>query len=282
MHIAQCCDDDDDNDDDAISNKGSGGDCSDRAHQGPLAQPSTLHCPFDGCERNEPYTTRGNLVRHFQKHVPCNEICPFCGEVFKQVHRYMRHDCKSNEDGSKRLFVQQRITQFNKDVSRELDALQSHGKKRLRAIPDSNSEQAATAEGFSEPIAEFDAPGGAPYQLGSAKAIDGEPKTKAQKLEAPARSLDESMAIMGAKRECDLQFTAEEVDGEWAFASTGTLACASNDIWGGLDQSALGYGEWAFANPGVNSTINNADWSFDQNFAKLASGGSKWGLPDSS
>ncbi|KAK1843038.1 hypothetical protein CCHR01_14343 [Colletotrichum chrysophilum] len=270
MHIAQC--------DDAISNKGSGDDCTEGADQGLLA---ALNCPFDGCERTEPYTTRGNLVRHFQKHVQCNEICPFCGEVFRQVHRYLRHDCKGKEDESKKVFVQHRVAQFHKDVSRELDALQGRGKKRRRVIPDSCSEQATTIRGFSEPGAAVNAPGEAPFQPGSAGATDGAPKTKAQRLEPAESALGESTAIRGANvEERDLDHAADEaVDGEWAFASTGPLACAKNDMWD-LDQSVLGltsYGEWAFANPGVNPSVSSGDWSFDHNFVTMASGDSGWG-----
>lgn len=32
----------------------------------PSIQPTLLHCPFKGCNRKEAFTTRSNLVRHFQ------------------------------------------------------------------------------------------------------------------------------------------------------------------------------------------------------------------------
>ncbi len=40
---------------------------------------SDLQCPFAGCERVRPYTTRGNLVRHFQTRE--SVIFPLCGEL---------------------------------------------------------------------------------------------------------------------------------------------------------------------------------------------------------
>lgn len=59
----------------------------------PDVRPGLLHCPFRACDRNEPFTTRGNLVRHFQTRmfpilpsrrllsyltdVFCYEMCPF-------------------------------------------------------------------------------------------------------------------------------------------------------------------------------------------------------------
>lgn len=67
MHIAQS--------EDAISNKGSGDDSTEGADQGMLA---ALDCPFDGCERTEPFTTRGNLVRHFQKRMSLDYILLVC------------------------------------------------------------------------------------------------------------------------------------------------------------------------------------------------------------
>lgn len=176
--------------------------------------------------------------------------------------------------------MQHRVAQFHKDVSRELDALQGRGTKRRRVVPDPCSEQATTIRGFSEPGAEVDAPCEASYQPGSARLTDGEPKTKAQRLEPAESALGESTAIRGANvEERGLEHAADEaVDGEWAFASMGTLACAKNDVWE-LDQSVLGltgYGEWAFANPGVNLSVSSGDWSFDHNSVTMASGDSGW------
>jgi hypothetical protein len=59
LHLAQSCDINSDNDDDDDR------DGEDDDHE-PTAQPDQLQCPFHGCKRVEPFTTRGNLVRHFQ------------------------------------------------------------------------------------------------------------------------------------------------------------------------------------------------------------------------
>lgn len=60
LHLAQPYDINSDNDDDDDR------DGEDDDHE-PTARPDQLQCPFRGCERVEVFTTRGNLVRHFQK-----------------------------------------------------------------------------------------------------------------------------------------------------------------------------------------------------------------------
>jgi hypothetical protein len=59
LHLAQSYDinSDDDEDDDR--------DEEDDDHE-PTARPDQLQCPHRGCKRVKPFTTRGNLVRHFQ------------------------------------------------------------------------------------------------------------------------------------------------------------------------------------------------------------------------
>lgn len=56
LHLAQSydIDSDDDDDDEEVDD-----------HE-PTARADQLQCPFRRCTRVEPFTTRGNLVRHFQ------------------------------------------------------------------------------------------------------------------------------------------------------------------------------------------------------------------------
>ena len=73
----------------------------------------------------------------------CYEMCPCCDEVFKYVHRYMRHDCKATRDAPKRIFKERRMAQFNRVVSQELDRWQEtrRCRKRRRETVSSDLEQ---------------------------------------------------------------------------------------------------------------------------------------------
>ncbi|PMD54986.1 uncharacterized protein K444DRAFT_666913 [Hyaloscypha bicolor E] len=138
LHLAQSYHINSDNDDDD-DREG-----EDDDHE-PAARPDQLQCPFRGCKRVEPFTTRGNLVRHFQKHIQCFEMCPFCLEIIRQVHRFVRHDCKNGSEKSKDTYMQQRVAQLNRMVSKELDRLQSppsHTRKRVHGVVDSSSTRA--------------------------------------------------------------------------------------------------------------------------------------------
>lgn len=139
LHLAQSYDinsDDDDGDD---------RDEEDDDHE-PTTRPDQLQCPFRGCRRVERYTTRSNLVRHFQTHIECYEMCPFCQEIFRRVHSFVRHDCSDrSKDTPKDTYMQYRVAQLHRMVGKELDRLQgplSHTRKRAHGVVDSGSTRA--------------------------------------------------------------------------------------------------------------------------------------------
>src|ERR1700730_305010 len=72
-------------------------------------------------------------------------MCPFCQEIFRQVHQFVRHDCKDRSDMPKDTYILRRVAQLNIMVSKELDRLQSppsHTRKRVQGVMDSSSTRA--------------------------------------------------------------------------------------------------------------------------------------------
>ncbi|KAK4107108.1 hypothetical protein N656DRAFT_559798 [Canariomyces notabilis] len=60
---------------------------------------SLFCCPHEECDRREPFTRKQDLLRHYTRYVPCNEICPFCYETFTVARQYFVHNCKRREPG---------------------------------------------------------------------------------------------------------------------------------------------------------------------------------------
>ncbi|KND89175.1 hypothetical protein TOPH_06161 [Tolypocladium ophioglossoides CBS 100239] len=52
-----------------------------------------LECPHPDCfdQVRTRYTKRNNLVRHYTRHVRCNEPCPFCSSAITDVRSYVLH-----------------------------------------------------------------------------------------------------------------------------------------------------------------------------------------------
>ncbi|KAL2257054.1 hypothetical protein VTK26DRAFT_724 [Humicola hyalothermophila] len=73
-------------------------------------QISLFHCPHAECDRTEPFARKQDLLRHYMRYVPCNEICPFCHETFNQARQYIAHKCKRRKPGdkSKNQYVKER------------------------------------------------------------------------------------------------------------------------------------------------------------------------------
>ncbi|KAK1690430.1 hypothetical protein BDP55DRAFT_349117 [Colletotrichum godetiae] len=47
-------------------------------------------CPYDGCNL-APFKTRQTLIRHFETHVPCFEVCVYCFDRLTTVSTFRKH-----------------------------------------------------------------------------------------------------------------------------------------------------------------------------------------------
>ena len=306
MHIPQSFyldsrndDDDDDGDDDGDDDNdgdGDGNDDGDGDGDGPTAELNLLRCPFRGCDRNEAFSTRGNLVRHFQTRpfshlaivkvakyrtdILCHEMCPFCQEIFTQVYRFIKHDCKADLDHAKNTYLQYRYTQLARMARKELNRLQSlpiKTGKRKRGTGDSDS---IRARKMIRMIRDSAWPANASLQphlpVNCSVATDGELACPPDTIKITATNnaeglLAETVAIMTANNEelaipADVSSSMPANDGGWAFAETAATVPANDGGWAFAETNATMAaidGGWAFAKSTISSIpANDSEWAF--------------------
>lgn len=239
----------------------------------PGSSSNPLLCPFKPCGRSEPYTTRGNLVRHCKTHVDCFEMCPFCHEFFVKVNQYDRHNHKSSPDDPKSIFMEERTINLNATVSKKLDQRLEHrsarkrkqvysasgpAQKKINNTPISNA-----CEGLSRQPGKSTTTATA---TATATATETETETNDQ-LGNPARrtlttscQTDQALDEMISIRDLDdggLPYpSGHSIDGEQSFGHP-AISTTTNNEW------ALG--EWAFASTAMNTATNEyplGEWAF--------------------
>ncbi|KAM5357022.1 hypothetical protein ACJZ2D_016695 [Fusarium nematophilum] len=265
---------------------------------GSSSQSNPLLCPFKPCSRSEPYTSRGNLVRHCKTHVDCFEMCPFCHEFFVKVNQYDRHNHKSNPDDPKSIFMEERTINLNATVGKKLDQWLEHRSARKR-------KQVYSASGPAQkkikntPISDAckdlsRQPGNSTTAIAIAtqtatatKANDqlGNPACKTLTTSCQThQALDEMISI----RDLDdggLPYpTGHSIDGEQSFGHP-VISTTTNNAWAlgewafsstAMNTATNDYplGEWAFADTTIGATTNeyvSGDWAFAHADASAAS-----------
>ncbi|KAK1976173.1 hypothetical protein LZ30DRAFT_320847 [Colletotrichum cereale] len=93
-------------------------------------------CPFNGCDRNDPFQKGQQLRVHYGRHVACEEVCVYCYKVFRVASEYIRH---TREHGDvieeKAAYTKRRCARLIKQTNRELMAHlrgDDHGRAKKR------------------------------------------------------------------------------------------------------------------------------------------------------
>ncbi|KAM5361006.1 hypothetical protein ACJA88_014624 [Fusarium oxysporum] len=264
-----------------------------------------LTCPYRSCSRNDPYTSRGNLVRHFQTHVDCYETCPFCFDPIVKVHRYNRHHHESSPDDPKSIFMEQRIANFNATVSKDLDRWQDRrsARKRGQLSPVSEQVQKKKKEEEKAPVSAHDTnlyPGPScrhSDSVATKRTVDTMTTTNAST--EPQREmistscvtdhvLAQKTSIADSNTNVLLHASSSMIGEDWSLEAA-TMGVTANVDWGlgkwafaitTTDSESNEYplGEWAFATPDpqtTNNTLTLGDWAFAQ-AGPVAASDSNW------
>ncbi|KAK2005332.1 hypothetical protein LZ32DRAFT_200012 [Colletotrichum eremochloae] len=80
-------------------------------------------CPFNGCDRSDPFQKGQQLRVHYGRHVACEEVCVYCYKVFRVASEYIRH---TREHGGvveeKTVYTKRRCDRLIKQINQELMA----------------------------------------------------------------------------------------------------------------------------------------------------------------
>ncbi|KAF2182596.1 hypothetical protein K469DRAFT_752085 [Zopfia rhizophila CBS 207.26] len=121
------CVTDNDEDDDGDDDDAGSGDCS----LG-LEDHARLQCPYPGCDRKKQFKRRQDLVRHYQSHIRCYEICVICRDSFSRVRPFLRHQCirkNRKNDKTKEFYMRERCAQLRRYATKRLDQVLAWDKK---------------------------------------------------------------------------------------------------------------------------------------------------------
>ncbi len=304
MHISRSHDIHDGNDD--------GDDEEDDYYEsGP--QPGSLQCPFGGCQRRAPFTTRGNLVRHFQSRmflilplrmllslptdIECYEMCPFCHEIITQTHRFTRHDCRTSSNQPK-IYMQHRIKQLNRMVNSELDRLQSSQSgttKQKRGVADTDSAQvrkiARTTRGSVlqdntslEPHLLIDCSTATDDRLGYSDETTKTTTTDNTQLAfAETVAGTTNNANFTIPRESTTAISAS--DGCWAFAGPTSALPGDNSAWAFAETTAALPTDnvaWALAETAAAVSADDGAWAFAETAAAVSADDGVWAFAETS
>lgn len=200
--------------------------------------------------------------------VACNELCPYCFESFKQVHRFLRHDCKAVRDVPKTILVQQRTAHFNTSVSRQLERLQ-RGKRRREHDAGLDCERTCK---ITKTL-----PGPSERTNGPGLAATARKKNAEKPTHRTERAFDESSATLGVNDRGLGRPAQTARDGQGELAAAGTVLAACNGNWpyvsDGVSEN-VSDGEWAFATTNMSGTASTDDWAFAD--INLTTGDGEW------
>ncbi|KAL2165880.1 hypothetical protein VTG60DRAFT_3694 [Thermothelomyces hinnuleus] len=258
-------DDDDDDDDDQAQNNG----------DGPTAQ---LHCAYPGCRRKSPFTTRSNLIRHFQTHIQCYEPCPFCHEVITQAYKFINHNCKAKPDERKTIYMRRRRTQLAGVVSKEMDRL-----ARLRNKRRKRGREARNPDSFRPPkISKKDHDWSGEANSKMAFPPDSMRIAATNNTEWDFTKTPVIMPAGSAELVTQVEITTGGAADHGTRAFAGTSIAANNGGWafaetaGAMSAGSLGIntdmlGDHGFAEAALSS--NNDGWAFAETAMHINDGG---------
>ncbi|KAF1993220.1 hypothetical protein P154DRAFT_82954 [Amniculicola lignicola CBS 123094] len=95
-----------------------------------------LQCPYPACNRKRVFNTRQGLVRHFQLHVQCYEMCVFCRDSFHRIRPFLMHQCGAKmraDDKAKEFYMKERCAQLQRYATETL--------RRMLSREDTNHER---------------------------------------------------------------------------------------------------------------------------------------------
>ncbi|PVH70791.1 hypothetical protein DL98DRAFT_577699 [Cadophora sp. DSE1049] len=237
--------------------------------------PDQLQCPARGCKRVNPFTTRGNLVRHFQTHIQCYEMCPSCQEIFTQVDRFVRHDCKHRSDKPKDIYIQRRVAQFNSIVTKQLNMLQSppsHTKRRAQGLADSVSTRAQKMVKTTQiSVLPTNTSLQSLLSVACSMATEDESTSHSEPLKVTAANdTDGTFAKAAAMRHSNHT--------ELTFPSQTTIDTPANDGGWALANSTIPTNDsgWAFAGTAPAMPANDSGWAFTETVPAMPANDSGW------
>ncbi|KAF8847952.1 hypothetical protein BDZ45DRAFT_681561 [Acephala macrosclerotiorum] len=206
-------------------------------------------------------------------------MCPFCHEIIRQVHRFVRHDCKNGSEKPKDTYMQQRVAQLNRMVSKELDRLQSppsHTRKRVHGVVDSSSTRAQKMVKTTQ-ISVLPANTSLQSNLSVVRsmATDDELTSPSETMKVTLTNNTDGTfakaATMRPSNNAELIFSSETTigmsanDGGWEFAAS---MMAAND------------GGWAFAETAPAMPANDGGWAFAETAPVMPANDGGWAFAE--
>jgi hypothetical protein len=111
-----------------------------------------MRCPYPRCRRKVHFPTKTGLERHYESRtnhlsiqgansltidsdIQCCEICVFCGQLFKEIRKFIRHTCRARQrarDNAKELYRKERCAQLKKYSAKKLARTLIKSKARTR------------------------------------------------------------------------------------------------------------------------------------------------------
>ncbi|KAK3938108.1 hypothetical protein QBC46DRAFT_460450 [Diplogelasinospora grovesii] len=239
MHIPQSNDfngrndSDDDSDDDGNREDD---------HRELAARPDPLQCPFGRCDRKVPFTTRGNLVRHFQTHIRCYEM--------------LQNDFRKRKRGA-------------------ADSGSTHARKMVRMIRDSVLPANAALQSHLPVDCSMATSGelARPADKPEIAAINDTERILAE----TAATLTANNAELTIPAEVTTSMPAD--DGGWAFTETTTSTLANDGGWAFAETTTstlTNDGGWAFAETSTSVPANDGGWAFAEAAAIVTANDGGW------
>ncbi|KAJ3573568.1 hypothetical protein NPX13_g4653 [Xylaria arbuscula] len=236
-----------------------------------------FYCPHIECDRKQPYTTRGNLVRHFATHIACYELCT-CGEVFTRAHRFLRHNCQKSTEANN-VYIQRRIGHLNAKVKINLDRLERGGKytrKRKQTQAEFQSIKKRKPVTSRNNILSMDPisqnhnaiPSNAYINSGPSKVPGLSPVASTNNVNlSPSEGTATNTMPDNTNWEPVITCQAADSDGGWAFMEPAAVVPSVNDGWAFAEPASnlrAGDNGWAFAEPLVAISTDIAGWAFTE------------------
>ncbi|KAL6240425.1 hypothetical protein RBB50_012626 [Rhinocladiella similis] len=124
-------DDDDDDDENDGGDDNNGNEVVDVSPPGSALDHSEKdrtkrQCPYPNCHRKMRFKRRNDLVRHYETHIRCYEICVFCRDTFTWLRKYIRHKCsirKRKSDEANEFYRKERCKQLRRSAIHSLNTM---------------------------------------------------------------------------------------------------------------------------------------------------------------
>ncbi len=217
----------------------------------------TIHDAFKSCPAlSNAYVFRLAMCRLLTllTDIQCYDVCPYCDDILRNVHQFVRHECEHSSDNPKDTYMRRRVAHLNKTVNMELERLQSlpsHTRKRAHGVADSDSIGAQKkVKTTQNPLL----PANTPLQSHLPIACSDEKLTTPNAMKVTATSDTDEMLDRAA--------TMIPSNAQLIFSSETTLGIPANDD------------EWAFTNSTMHR--NDGGWAFAETAPAMPSDDGGW------